>query len=123
MQLAGTHPCQLRNTGIYSGSLAVTFIPKAGLSSHVKAKDFRRINFSSSFLLKTLRLIDWHIRSRIRRVHLSVAQHTYFKSRSVDTELHTIVLWLEEAIRLKEFAVGTFLDIEKAFNNVSRRQF
>lgn len=35
-----------------------------------------------------------------------------------ETILHTLVFLLERTIRNKEFIVGTFLDIELAFNNV-----
>ena len=62
--------------------------------------------------------MDLYIRSRIPRGKLLRAQHAYIKGRSVDTALHDVVSWLEIALKHKEFAVGTFLDIEGAFNNV-----
>ena len=96
----------------------VIFIPKAGKSSHIKSKDFRPISLTS-FLLKTLeRLLDLHIRNRIPRNRLSSSQHAYCRGKSVDTALHSLVGEIETAFHHKEFALGAFLDIEGAFNNV-----
>ena len=96
----------------------VVFIPKAGKASHTKPKDFRPISLSS-FLLKTLeRLIDYHLRETIPKESLSSAQHAYFKGRSTETALHTLVSSIESSLTNKEFCLTAFLDIEGAFNNV-----
>ena len=97
----------------------VVFIPKAGRSSHVLGKDFRPISLSS-FLLKILeRLLDFHIRNSIPRSKFSGSQHAYCKGRSVESALHVLVGNIEDAFRQKEFALGAFMDIEGAFNNVT----
>lgn len=63
----------------------VAFVPKAGRSSHVTAKDFRSISISS-FLLKTLEiLMNLYIRGRNPRNRLLSTQHAYSKGRSIDT--------------------------------------
>lgn len=96
----------------------VVFIPKAGKCSHVKPKDFRPISLSS-FVLKTFeRLLDIHIRSNLPRNLLSSSQHAYMKGRSTETALYSIVEELENSLEKKVFALGTFLDIEGAFNNI-----
>lgn len=46
------------------------------------------------------------------------AQHAYSTGRSVDTALHAVVSRLEGAPMHIEYAVGIFLDIEGAINNV-----
>lgn len=62
--------------------------------------------------------MDLYIRSRMLRNGILSAQHAYIKGRSVDTALYSVLSLLEEALIHKDFAMGTFLDIEGAFNNV-----
>ena len=96
----------------------MVFIQKAGKSSHSTAKDYRPISLSS-FLLKTMeRLIDHFIRNGLEESLLSKSQHAYWKGRSTETTLHTIVRCLEDDINRKEYTLVAFLDIEGAFNNV-----
>ena len=96
----------------------VVFIPKAGKTSHVTPKDYRPISLSS-FLLKTLeRLLDLYISDAIPQNMFSVSQHAYVRGKSVNTALYTLINQIEGALSQKEFALGAFLDIEGAFNNV-----
>ena len=99
-------------------NVKVVFIPKAGRSGHVTAKDYRPISLSS-FMLKTMeRLVDFDIRNSIVSSLLSQSQHAYLKGKSTETALHKAVSCLEESLDRKEFSLAAFLDIEGAFNNV-----
>ena len=64
------------------------------------------------------RLIDHLIRNGLEESLLSKSQHAYWKGRSTETALHTIVRCLEDGINRKEYTLVAFLDIEGAFNNV-----
>ncbi|XP_036146028.1 uncharacterized protein LOC118646684 [Monomorium pharaonis] len=96
----------------------VVFIPKAGRTGYSSAKDFRPISLTS-FLLKTLeRLVDVYIRDVVLLQHqLHVNQHAYRTGHSTESALHSAVSFIEEQLERKGFVVGTFLDIEGAFNN------
>ncbi|XP_036148374.1 uncharacterized protein LOC118647462 [Monomorium pharaonis] len=96
----------------------VVFIPKAGRMGHSSAKDFRPISLTS-FLLKTLeRLVDVYIRDVVLLQHpLHGNQHAYHTGYSTESALHSAVSFIEEQLERKGFVVGTFLDIEGAFNN------
>lgn len=99
--------------------IKIVFIPKAGRSSHATAKDFRPISLSS-FLTKTLeRLLDTQIKNSVPEDRLSLSQHAYTKGKSVETALHEVVGAIEKSLRNKEYTLGTFIDIEGAFNNVT----
>lgn len=96
----------------------VTFIPKAGKTTHAAPKDFRPISLSS-FLLKTLeRLLDVYIRSFLNSSNLCDTQHAYLKGKSVETALHEVVGTVEKSLNIKEYTLAAFLDLEGAFNNV-----
>ena len=90
-----------------------------GKSSHIPPKDFRPISLTS-FRLKTLeRLIDSNIRENLDPAVISEAQYAYTKGKSVETALHKVALEIEKTISSGVFVMGTFLDIEGAFNNVT----
>jgi hypothetical protein len=46
-------------------------------------------------------------------------QHAYQAGKSVETALHQLVVRIENALDQQELALGTFLDIEGAFNSTS----
>ena len=52
------------------------------------------------------------------KVSLSSAQHAYFKGKSTETALHTLVRTVENSLSNKKFCLTAYLDIEGAFNNV-----
>lgn len=63
--------------------------------------------------------MDLYIKGGIPKNRLLSAQHTYSKVKSIDTVLYSVMSWLKGAlINIQDDAVGTFLDIEDAFNNV-----
>ena len=97
----------------------IIFLPKSGKCSHVYPKDFRPISLTS-FLLKTLeRVLDFHIKDKLEPTVLSSSQHAYTKGKSVETALHSVVSQIERNMHFKDVAMGVFLDIAGAFNNVS----
>ena len=95
----------------------VVFIPKPGRSSYCGPRDFRPI---TSFLLKTMeRLVDRFLRDEVLALQpLHPNQHTYQAGKSVETALHQLVVWVEKALDQQEIALGVFLDIEGAFDNM-----
>ena len=96
----------------------VVFIPKMGRTCCSTAKDFRPISLTS-FLLKTLeKLIDAYIRDAVLGRHpLHVNQHAYRAGYSTETALHALVSRIEGQLEAGGYTVGSFLDIEGAFNN------
>jgi hypothetical protein len=87
--------------------------------SYLLAKAFRPISLTS-FLLKTLeKLIDRHLRDGILKIYrLHVRQYAYQPRKSVEAALHHLVNRIEKALEFKEFALGCFIDIDGAFNNM-----
>ena len=83
-------------------------------------KDFRPISLTS-FVLKTVeRLVDRYIRDKILTTKpLHRDQHTYKAGHSTETALSKVVNLIEDQLNLKGFAIGTFMDIECAFNHTS----
>ena len=98
----------------------VIFIPKAGKNGWTSPKDFRPISLTS-FVLKTVeRLVDRYIRDKILTVKpLHSDQHAYRAGHSTETALSKAVNLIEDQMNLKGFAIGTFMDIEGAFNHTS----
>lgn len=96
----------------------VAFIPKPGRTAHCEPKDYRPISLTS-FLLKTVeRLLDFYIRKEIlRRFPLHTNQHAYQMVKSTDTALHQLTQKVEKVLKDGEVALGTFMDIERAFDN------
>ena len=98
----------------------VIFIPKAGKNGWTSSKDFRPIS-PTSFVLKTAeRLVDRYIHDKILTAKPSHRdQHAYRAGRSTETVLGKVVNLIEDQLNLKGFAIGTFMDIEDAFNHTS----
>ena len=98
----------------------VIFIPKAGKNGWMSPKDFRPISLTS-FVLKTVeRLVDKYIRNKILTAKsLHRDQNAYRAGRSTETALSKAVNLIEARLNLKGFPIGTFMDIEGAFNHTS----
>lgn len=97
----------------------VVFIPKPG-KNPLDPKAYRPITLSS-FILKALeKLMGLHVQQNfLKERPLHINQHAYRVGKSCDSALHQLVSRIEEAIEHKEVALGTFLDIEGAFNNTT----
>lgn len=53
-----------------------------------------------------------------RACPFSNEQHAFQEGKSTETALHALTTSIEESLSQKEFAMGTFLDIEGAFDNI-----
>ncbi len=95
----------------------VIFIPKPGKTDYTDAKSFRPISLTS-FLLKTLeRLCDRKLREgALSKVPMHENQHAYSQGKSTESALHAVVDRVEGAIKDKSMCLGTFIDIEGAFD-------
>jgi ribonuclease HI len=96
----------------------VVFIPKAGRRDAEQPKSYRPISLTS-FLLKTMeRIIDLHIRlNYLNGQPLHPKQFAFQTGRSTVSALHHLVKKIENAVRNKETALATFIDVEGAFDN------
>jgi hypothetical protein len=45
-------------------------------------------------------------------------QHAYLKGKSTETALHDLVYKNDGSLAKKEFALGVFLDVERAFESM-----
>jgi hypothetical protein len=64
------------------------------------------------------RLVDSYIRAGpLKSFPLMVSQYAYQRSRS--TALHDVVQKIEGSLNQKQFDLGVFLDIDRAFDNAS----
>ena len=96
------------------------FIPKPGKNSYNLAKSFRLITLTS-FQLKIMeRMIYWHLNCRLGVDNMITKnQHGFRVGKSTESALHQLVTKIEKTIVEGQFALGIFLDIEGAFDNVS----
>lgn len=96
----------------------VVFVPKHDENGHVKAKDFRPTSLVS-FLLKTS-LVDRFMKNGPLIKHtLAASQYAYREGGSTETALHHLVSKVEVQLKAKGYAIGSFLDIEGAFDSTS----
>ena len=110
--LAAIPACWKNSTGI--------FIPKPGKDDYYNPKSYRTITLSAVPLKFVERLLQWHMEADLKmETILHRNQFGFRKGLSTEAALHKIVSKLETQILKGEFALGTFLDIEGAFDNVS----
>jgi ribonuclease HI len=110
--LAAIPSCWKNSTGI--------FIPKPGKDDYYDPKSYRTITLSAVPLKFVERLLQWHMEADLKmETILHRNQFGFRKGLSTEAALHKIVSKLENQILKGEFALGTFLDIEGAFDNVS----
>ena len=98
----------------------VIFIPKPGRGDYTDAKSFRPISLTS-FLLKALeRLCERELREHtLKHMPMHDNQHAYTSGKSTESALHLVVSQIEETIRDKSICLGTFIDIEGAFDRTN----
>ena len=97
----------------------VIFIPKQGKKDYANPRSFRPITLSC-FMIKILeRILLWQLQETVlKEKPLSKNQHAFRKGRSTESALSCMVSHIEGAIDKKEYALGVFLDIQGAFDNV-----
>ena len=107
-----TPACWSHSTGI--------FLPKPGKDDYYNPKSYRTITLAPLPLKWMERLILWHMEVDLKIYSkLSKKQYGFVKGASTETALHKIVHKIERAILNSGMALGTFLDIEGAFDNVA----
>lgn len=97
----------------------VIFIPKPGKDDYSKVKSFRPISLTS-YLFKGLERV---ILDEIEREYLSVNpvnanQHGFRKGSGCDSALSSMVNEIEKSTLRGQYALGIFLDISGAFDNL-----
>jgi hypothetical protein len=66
------------------------------------------------------RLVDLHVKEGpLKDYPLNPMQHAYLKSKSTETALNDLVYKIDGSLAQKKFALGVFLDVERAFDNTS----
>ena len=96
------------------------FLPKPGKVDYNDAKSFRTITLSSNFLKIHKKIIIWYIEHDLGLDRaLNKKQYGFRKGCSTEAALHKLVHMIERRIAKKGFVLGTFLDIEGAFDNIS----
>ncbi len=98
----------------------VALLPKPNKGQYDKPNSYRPISLTS-FLFKTLeRVVLWEIEdTTLKQRPLSLHQHAYIRGRSCDTALTELVDRIEQGVHRGHYALGVFLDIQGAFNNVN----
>ena len=99
---------------------ASIFLPKPGKDDYNNPKSFRTITLSPVLLKWMERVILWHMEADLKVYDkLSKKQYGFKRGSSTTAAIHKLVRKLEMAMLNKGMALGTFLDIEGAFDNVS----
>ena len=99
---------------------ASIFLPKPGKDDYNNPKSFRTITLSPVLLKWMERVILWHMEADLKVYDkLSKKQFGFKRGSSTTAAIHKLVRKLEMAMLNKGMALGTFLDIEGAFDNVS----
>lgn len=104
---------------IWSNSTGI-FLPKPGKDDYYNPKAYRTITLSPIPLKWMERIILWHMEVDLK-IHskLNRKQFGFMKGASTETALHKIIHKIERTIIHSGMALGTFLDIEGAFDNVA----
>ena len=96
------------------------FLAKPGKTDYNQTKSFRNITLSPVLLKLQEKAILWHMQHDLKMTDQSSDRQFGFKKGcSTETALHKVVHRIERRIAKKGHVIGTFLDIEGAFDNVS----
>ena len=96
------------------------FLPKPGKTDYNQHKSFRTISLSCVLLKSQEKVILWHMQHDLGMAEcLNKKQFGFRTGSSTETALHKVVRTIERRMAKKGFVLGTFLDIEGAFDNVS----
>ena len=96
------------------------FLAKPGKTDYNQAKSYRTITLSPVLLKLHEKVILWHMQHDLKMAeHTSKRQFGFQKGCSTETALHKMIHKIERRIAKKGYVLGTFLDIEGAFDNVS----
>ena len=104
--------CWTNSTGIY--------LPKPGKSDYRNPKSFRTITLAPVPLKWMERVVLWHMEVDLGIYKkLNKRQYGFMRGASTETALHKILHKIEKTIINSGLALGTFLDVEGAFDNVA----
>ena len=95
------------------------FIPKPGKKDYTLLRSFRPISLTS-FLFKGMeKIIHWDLEEKILGKNpLNKNQHAFRRGLSTDSALSSMCTKIESSILRGQYALGVFLDISGAFDNV-----
>ena len=95
------------------------FLPKPGKDDYYNPKSYRTITLAPVPLRWMERVILWHMEVDLKIYsNLSKKQYGFKRGSSTIAAVHKLVKKFEFAILNQGMALGTFLDIERAFDDV-----
>ena len=95
-------------------------LPKPNKADYTSPRAFRIISLTSSFQKLLERLILWHLEQDLNLpAKLTKNQHGFRKGKSTESAIHILTRKIEDSFTLGNYALGVFLDIEQAFDQVS----
>ena len=95
-------------------------IAKPHKSDYSNPRSFRVISLTSALQKMLEKLIVWYIESDFGLEHLTTTnQHGFKRNFSTDSAIHKLTRKIENSISNGNQALGIFLDIEGAFDNIS----
>ena len=98
----------------------VVIIPKAGKKDYSNPKSFRPISLMPFFFKLLEKVIKHKIESEFLTINpLHSQQHAFRSGFSCDTALSEVADTIESAIMRNQYALGIFLDISGAFDNLT----
>ncbi|KAL5259046.1 hypothetical protein ACHWQZ_G009499 [Mnemiopsis leidyi] len=104
--------CWTNSTGIY--------LPKPGKTDYRNPRSFRTITLAPVPLKWMERVVLWHMEVDLGIYRkLNKRQYGFMRGASTETALHKILQKIEKTIINSGLALGTFLDVEGAFDNVA----
>ncbi|KAL5251428.1 hypothetical protein ACHWQZ_G016957 [Mnemiopsis leidyi] len=104
--------CWTNSTGIY--------LPKPGKTDYRNPRSFRTITLAPVPLKWMERVVLWHMEVDLGIYKkLNKRQYGFMRGASTETALHKILQKIEKTIINSGLALGTFLDVEGAFDNVA----
>ena len=97
------------------------FIPKTSRQDLNNVKAYRPITLTS-FQLKVMERVILEYLLPLEGIANTINgnQHAYMAGSSTDSALHALVSRIEETVSEGNYALGIFLDIQGAFDTVSR---
>ena len=98
----------------------LVFLPKPGKDDYKKAKSFRGISLMQTLLKGLERLILWELEeTTLKEYPISRSQFGFKKGTSTEHALSSLVDEVESAILRGKIALGVFLDVEQAFDQIN----
>ena len=95
-------------------------IAKPSKPDYTNPRAFRIISLTSGFQKILEKLILWSVQQENNiSVKLTQNQHGFRKGASTDSAIHNLTRKIEDAVNRGDYAIGVFLDIEGAFDNIS----